>query len=64
MMAAGWTLDGAVSCGAPATGRPIYRLFNPYVKTNFHMFTASVEEKEMLVSAGWILEGIAWRALA
>ena len=64
MVAAGWTVDGAISCSAPAaTGRPIYRLFNPYVKTNFHLFTASIEERDMLVNAGWILEGIAWYAV-
>ena len=63
MMAAGWLLDGVVSHSAPANGKPIYRLFNPYEQKNFHLFTASIEERDMLVLAGWILEGIAWYAL-
>ena len=63
MVAAGWSLDGPVSCTATKeNGRPVYRLFNPYEKTNFHLFTAGVEERDMLVNAGWILEGIAWYA--
>ena len=63
MVAAGWKLDGPVSCTAGTEGRPIYRLFNPYVQTNFHLFTAGEEERDMLVDAGWILEGIAWYAV-
>ena len=62
MIAAGWKLDGPVSCAAGTDCRPIYRLFNPYVKTNYHLFTAGVDEMNMLVNAGWILEGIAWYA--
>ena len=57
-------MDGAISSSAPMeNGRPIYRLFNPYVQTNFHLFTAGEEERDMLVEAGWILEGIAWYAI-
>ena len=64
MVAAGWKVDGAISSSAPMeNGRPIYRLFNPYVQTNFHLFTAGEEERDMLVEAGWILEGIAWYAI-
>ena len=64
MVAAGWKVDGVVSFSYTGKdGRPIYRLFNPYVKTNFHLITAGVEERDMLVNAGWILEGVAWHAV-
>ena len=37
---------------------PLYRLYNSY--TLEHLFTASAEERDMLVSVGWNYEGIAW----
>ena len=59
----GWTVDGVVSQGSlKPDARPIYRLFNPYVRKNYHMFTAGVDERDMLVNAGWKLEGVAWYA--
>lgn len=64
MMAAGWLLDGPISSSADKdSGKPIYRLFNPYVQTNFHLFTAGEDERDLLVNSGWILEGIAWYAV-
>ena len=38
----------------------VYRLYNPY--TLEHLLTASEEEKDALVKAGWSLDGIAWNA--
>ena len=64
MVAAGWKVDGVVSLGYDGQdGRPIYRLFNPYVQTNYHLFTAGEDEKDLLVNAGWVLEGVAWSAV-
>ena len=39
---------------------PMYRLFNP--NTGEHFYTGSIEEREMLVDAGWNYEGVAWNA--
>lgn len=38
---------------------PVYRLYNPY--TQEHLLTGE-EEKDILVSAGWSLDGLAWKA--
>lgn len=40
-------------------GQAIYRLYNP---SGFHMFTASHDEAQGLVNAGWEYEGLAWIA--
>ena len=39
---------------------PMYRLYNP--NSGEHFYTGSVEERDMLVEAGWQYEGIAWNA--
>lgn len=39
---------------------PMYRLYNP--NSGEHFYTGSEEERENLVAAGWIYEGIAWHA--
>lgn len=57
----GWTVDGVVSYSASEDeGAMVYRMFNPYEKTNYHLFTADYDECEWLASLGWILEGAAW----
>ena len=61
----GWKVDGIVFCSTTkAEGKPVYRLFNPYEKTNYHMLTASEAERDMLIDLGWKLDGIAWYCLA
>ena len=40
---------------------PMHRLYNP--NSGEHFYTGSVEERDMLVSAGWIYEGIGWFGL-
>ena len=51
-------------CGAkreekvPTT--PMYRLYNE--NSGEHFYTGSVEERDMLVTAGWHYEGVAWNA--
>ena len=39
---------------------PMYRLYNP--NSGEHFYTGSLEEREMLITAGWKYEGIAWNA--
>ena len=39
---------------------PMYRLYNP--NSGEHFYTGSMEERDMLVEAGWNYEGIAWNA--
>ena len=39
---------------------PMYRLYNP--NSGEHFYTGSIEERDMLVDAGWNYEGIAWNA--
>ncbi len=56
----GWVREGVAWCSDEAQGEPIYRLFNPYVQTNYHMFTTSVAERDLLVGAGWRFEGVAF----
>ncbi len=63
----GWRYEGvAWNSAHPGKGRPLYRLLNPNAEANgeagIHFFTMSEEEKEMLVEAGWIYEGIGWYA--
>lgn len=38
----------------------MYRMYNP--NSGEHFYTAALAEKTMLVNAGWIYEGIGWRA--
>lgn len=45
------------------TYTPIYRLNNPY-QSNAKIWTASVTERNSLISAGWTSEGIGWWAFA
>ena len=41
-------------------GVPMYRLYNPY--TGEHFYTASADECDNVVVAGWIYEGVGWVA--
>ena len=60
----GWKIDGAVCHSATkAEGKPVYRLFNPYEQKNYHLLTASEEERENLMELGWTLDGVAWYCL-
>ncbi len=60
----GWIREGVAWCSDEAQGTPIYRLFNPYVQTNYHMFTTSTAERDLLVSVGWQFEGVAFYGVA
>ncbi len=44
---------------APATGTPVYRLYNPNDGGDHH-YTKDAEERDMLVSVGWLYEDVGW----
>lgn len=52
------------ACGFRRTVEPetvsVYRLYNPY--TQEHLLTSTVGEKDLLLSIGWTLDGVAWEA--
>lgn len=41
-------------------GRDMFRLYNP--NSGEHFYTASDEERDYLINAGWTYEGVAWKA--
>ncbi|MDM8271937.1 hypothetical protein [Thermophilibacter provencensis] len=55
----GWTSEGE-GWTAPASGDPVYRLYNPYAPQGDHHYTMSKTEYDTLVRAGWKGEGVAW----
>ncbi len=38
----------------------VYRLYNPY--TQEHLLTGGADERDVLISVGWSLDGVAWEA--
>ncbi len=44
--------------GAEDDTTPMFRLYNPY--TLEHLLTADAAERDLLVSTGWSLDGVAW----
>ena len=59
LIAVGWRYEG-VGWTAPASGDPVYRLYNPYVTGGDHHYTLSEAERDSLVAAGWRYEGVGW----
>lgn len=55
----GWTYEG-VGWVAPTWGKPVYRLYNPYVPGGDHHYTLDETEYEKLGKIGWSQEGEAW----
>ena len=55
----GWRYEG-IGWVAPASGSPIYRLYNPSAPGGDHHYTGSEEERDALIWAGWRYEGIGW----
>ncbi|WP_167540091.1 InlB B-repeat-containing protein [Bifidobacterium thermophilum] len=55
----GWRSEGT-GWVAPVSGKPVYRLYNPYVAGGDHHYTMSTKERDALVKAGWRAEGIGW----
>lgn len=48
----GWTSEG-IGWYAPATGDPVYRIYNPNAKGGDHYYTLDKSEAENDVSVGW-----------
>ncbi len=55
----GWTSEGE-GWTAPASGSPVYRLYNPYVPGGDHHYTTSATERAACIAAGWRDEGTGW----
>ena len=62
LKAAGWQYEG-VCWNSPATGVPVYRLYNPNADCGSHHYTTSADERDNLVSVGWQYEGIGWNGV-
>lgn len=67
MLPHSYTDDWDASCEACGHVReleipvsPMYRLYNPY--TQEHLLTADAAERDLLIGAGWSLDGVAWNA--
>lgn len=54
----GWQDEG-IGWTAPASGDPVYRLYNPNNGGDHH-YTPSIEERNALIDAGWVDEEIGW----
>lgn len=55
----GWTYEGIAWYSGGS--KPLYRLYNPKLKSGSHHYTTSENERDVLVSKhGWKYEGIAW----
>ena len=65
------TMSGTTEVDVPATVNagsvtvveettPMFRLYNP--NSGEHFYTGSEEERDILVDAGWLYEGVAWNA--
>ena len=55
----GWRYE-RVGWVAPFSGKPVYRLNNPYAPGGDHHYTMSVKERDALVKAGWVDEHVGW----
>ncbi len=58
LMAAGWNYEGVAFNSAYDTEVPQYRLHNPNETRGAYHFTASIEERDYLISLGWEDQGI------
>lgn len=61
----GWNYEGvAWSSEDESVGKPLYRLYNPNAesegKAGAHFWTMSEQERDNLVTTGWVYEGIGW----
>ena len=60
----GWNDEGVAFNSAGEDEVPQYRLHNPNAKRGGYHFTGSVDERNQLISIGWIYEGIGWYSCA
>ena len=71
IVAAGWTYEGIGWYSDDALRVPLYRQFNPNVEptaptnnSGSHNYTVNIDENNLLVSVGWLAEGIGWYAVS
>ena len=62
-VAKGWNDEGIVFYSATEDHLPVFRMRNPNAKTCAYHFTVHEFERDDLLEAGWIYEGIAWYSL-
>ncbi len=60
LLAKGWEYEGVAFNSAGSDGVPQYRLHNPNAKRGGYHFTGSEMERDILIEAGWIYQGIGW----
>ncbi len=58
LVSLGWQ-DEQYGWTSPATGDPVYRLYNPNNGGDHH-YTMSVSERDRLIAAGWRYEDVGW----
>lgn len=56
----GWNVEGVAFNSEYQKSVEYFRLRNPYVTVGRYHYTGSVEERDYLISVGWIDEGIGW----
>ena len=64
LMAMGWNCEGVAFNSATENDVPQFRLYNPNEKRGAYHFTASVQERDHLISLGWEYHGIGWYSLS
>ena len=60
LQGAGWKYEGVAWKAPKASDKPVYRLYNSYVKGGDHHYTMDANERDTLIKAGWTNEGIGW----
>ncbi len=60
LLDAGWNNEGVAFNSAGRNEVPQYRLHNPNTTRGGYHFTGSNVERDILVNAGWIYQGIGW----
>ena len=58
-----WTYEGIAFNSAFENEVPQYRLHNPNATRGAYHFTASAEERDTLIAAGWEYQGIGWYSM-
>ena len=60
LLNAGWQYENICWNSAFSDAIPQYRMWNKNADLGSHHYTSSTEERQILVDAGWIYEGIGW----
>jgi len=63
LIAKGWNYEGVAFNSAFENEVPQYRLHNPNETRGAYHFTASIEERDYLISLGWEDQGIGWYSM-